>query len=94
MGAGAEPRSEMWIVVSATSATWTASSLAIAATGATARDNIAATASHQGTTGMAMTATADLATALRAIMGSTEEVGHQPAIRLITVDKQIGARIG
>jgi len=40
---------------------------------------------------MAMTATADLATDLRAIIGRTEEVGHQPIIRPITFDKQIGS---
>src|SRR5215472_4454066 len=90
MGAGEEPRCEMWIVVSATSATWTASLLAIAATGATAGRNIATTTSHQGT-GMAMTATADLATALRAIIGGTEEVGHRPAIRPIMVDNSTRA---
>src|SRR5215470_6348571 len=76
----------MWIVVSATSATWTASLLAMVASGGTARGNIATTASHQGT-GMAMTATADLSTALQAIIiGRTEEVGHQLAIPPITVD--------
>src|SRR5215467_8152555 len=56
------------------------------ASGGTDRGNIATTASHQGT-GMAMTATADLSTALQAIIiGRTEEVGHQPAIPPITVD--------
>src|SRR5215469_10461206 len=81
-GVGAEPLCEMWIVVSATSATWTASLLAIAATGATAGRKVATTARRQST-GMTAT-TADLVTALRAILGSTEEVGHQPAIRPIT----------
>src|SRR5215471_9110231 len=85
MEAGEEPRCEMWIVVSATSAIWTASLLAIAATAATAGRKVATTTSHQGMTGMAMTATADLATALQAIIGGTEEVGHQPAIRPIMV---------
>src|SRR5215472_17613610 len=83
MEAGEEPRCEMWIVVSATSAIWTASLLAIAATAATAGRKVATTARRQDT---GMAATADPATALRAIMGGTEEVGRQPAIRPIMVD--------
>jgi hypothetical protein len=88
MEAGAELRCVMWIVALATSATWTAGLPAIVASGAMAGRVTATTACHQGTV-IAMTATADLATVLRAGIGHRKDIGPQPAIPRIMADNSL-----
>src|SRR5215472_9954382 len=80
MGAGVEPRFGMWTVVSATSATWTAG-LPVMEANVTMAGGIATTAILQGMV-IAMTATADLATVLRAGAGHRKGNGPPPGIRL------------
>ena len=88
MGAGVELRSGMWIVVSATSATWTASLPAIAPSAITDRHGIGITAANGGGTVMAMaTGTTALVGAPHLVTADTEEIGHQPVILLITAGK-------
>ena len=88
MGAGTEPHSGMWIVVSVTSAIWTASLPAIVPGAITDRHGIGITAANGRGTVMAMaTGIAALAGAPHLIIIVTEEIGRQPVIPLITAGK-------
>jgi hypothetical protein len=88
MGAGPEPHSGMWIVVSVTSATWTANSPVIVASAITDRHGIGITAANGRGTVMAMaTGITALAGAPHLVTANTEEIGRQPVIPLITVGK-------
>ena len=88
MGAGREPHSGMWIVVSVTSAIWTASLPAIVPGAITDRHGIGITAANGGGTVMAMaTGTTALIGAPHLVTADTEEIGHQPVILLITAGK-------
>ena len=88
MGAGAEPHSGMWIVVSVTSATWTASLPAIVPSAITDRHGIEITvANGQGTVMAMATGITALPGAVHLVTADTEEIGRQPVIPLITVGK-------
>jgi hypothetical protein len=74
----------MWIVVSVTSAIWTASSPAIVPSAITEPQGIGITAANGRGTDMAMaTAITGLAGAARLITTDTGEIGRQPVIPLI-----------
>ena len=78
----------MWIVVSVTSAIWTAGLPAIVPSAITDRHGIGITAANGRGTVMAMaTGITALAGAPHLVTADTEEIGRQPVIPLITVGK-------
>ena len=81
MGAGPEPHSGMWIVVSVTSAIWTASLPAIVPNAITDRHGIGITAANGRGTVMAMaTGITALAGVVHLVMAEKEEIGRQRVI--------------
>ena len=88
MGAGREPHSGMWIVVSAISAIWTASLPAIVPSAIMDRHGIGITAANgRGTVMATATGITALAGAPHLITTDTEEIGRQPVIPPITAGK-------